>query len=158
MKSDNGDAYGDFELWSLLHQTCHIMEKNREMEIREIGITMMQAALLWAVKELGPAANVTNVSRRLLRKPHTVSSMLDRMEKQGFVIKTKDEKLASMVRISVTEKGDEIRRRSRKEMKVIREILSLLSQEERYVMKNALLKMRSVASEKAVMMREIPPA
>ena len=41
---------GDFKLWVLLRQTCHAIVTASENELRQIGISSRQAAVLSIVK------------------------------------------------------------------------------------------------------------
>jgi len=146
----------DFELWALMHQTTHTMERARENEIRQFGITMMQAAVLWGVKSVEAPATPSKIARRLLRKPNTVSGLLDRMEKQGLVKRVKDPNQKTSMRLELTDVGEEARRRSRREMKVIRRILSSLSPEERKNLATILHKLRNTSLQELAIMEEGP--
>lgn len=120
----------DYELWVLLHQACDAMNRARANELRQVGISGAQAAVLFIVKAMKVPATLGEISRWLFREPHTVSGLLDRMEKRGLVRKVKDLERKNPVRVVITEKGEETYRRSR-EMKVIRETLSCLPPKER---------------------------
>jgi DNA-binding MarR family transcriptional regulator len=124
------DTDKDYELWVLLRQTCDGMLIARENELRKIGISAMQAAVLFVVKTVTVPATPAEISRWLFRQPHTVSGLLNRMEKRGLVRKVKDLERKNMIRIVITEKGEQAYQRSR-EMKVIPSILSCLSPKER---------------------------
>jgi len=119
----------EHELWLLLQQACDAMIRARENEVREFGISRMQAAVLFVVKAVKGPATPAEISRWLFREPHTVSGILERMEKQGLVRQVKDLERKNMIRVVITEKGDEAYQRSR-ELRVIRTILSSLSPEQ----------------------------
>lgn len=120
----------DYRLWVLFEQVCNAMGRARENEVRKLGISMMQAAVLFIVKAIDGPATSAEISRWLFREPHTVSGLLERMEKQGLVRKVKDQGRKNMIMVAITEKGEEAYQRSR-ELNVIRTILSSLSQEQR---------------------------
>ena len=134
----------EYELWVLLHQTVDTMARARENELREIGISRMQAAVLFIIKAIDGPATPAEISRWLFREPHTVFGLLKRMEKQGLVRRTKDLERRNMIRVTITEKGEEAYRRSRK-LKVIRMILSGLSPEQRDNLKPYLETLRKRA-------------
>ena len=117
-----------YELWVLLHQACDATARARENELRPVGISGMQAAVLFIVKTL-EMPTPAEISRRLFREPHTVSGLVNRMERQGLVRKVKDLERKNLIRVAITEKGEEAYQQSR-EMKVIHKLLSSLSQEE----------------------------
>ena len=118
-----------YEIWVLLHQACDTMKRARDNELREFGISRMQAAILFIVKAIKEPATPAEISRWLFREPHTVSGLLDRMEKQGLVRKVKDLERKNLIRVVVTEKGEEAYQRSR-ELDGICKILSSLSPEQ----------------------------
>ena len=96
----------DYELWVLLHQACSPMARARDDELGPVGISRMQAAVLFIVRAITAPATPAEVSRWLFREPHTVSGLLNRMEKHGLVRKIKDLGRKNMIRIVITEKGE----------------------------------------------------
>lgn len=134
----------DYELWVLLHQACDAMARARENELRPVGISRMQAAVLFIVKAVRGPATPAEISRWLFREPHTVSGLLDRMEKQGLIRKVKNLERKNLIRVVITEKGEEAYHHSR-ELKVIHKILSSLSQREQDSLRKYVEKLRSKA-------------
>ena len=143
MKTDT-PADPEYELWVLLHQACDAMIRAREDELRKIGISRMQAAVLFIIKAIEGPASPAEIPRWLFREPHTVFGLLKRMEKQGLVRRTKNLERRNMIRVTITEKGEKAYRRSR-DMKVIRTILSGLSPEQRKNLKPYLETLRKRA-------------
>ena len=90
----------------------------------------MQAGVLFILDAIEGKATPTEISRWLLREPHTVSVLLTRMEREGLVSKAKDPGKKSTVTVTLTEKGRQALGQSR-ERESIREIMSCLSDEER---------------------------
>jgi len=133
------------QLWALLHQTSHTVERAREHEMKECGISMMQAALLWVVRTIEPPATPAIISRWLSREPNTVSAMLNRMERKGLVKRVKHPQGRGMTEVLLTEKGDELRRKSIAEMRVIGNIMASLADEEVDILITALQKLRARA-------------
>ena len=132
------------ELWGLLRQAAHAMDRAREDELRPIGISMTQAAILYIVKVVEGPVTPAQISRWIFREPHSVSGLLNRMEKQGFVKRVKDLERKNVIRVAITEKGEEAYRRS-KDMKAIRKTLSCLSPEERDSLRAYLERLRNSA-------------
>jgi DNA-binding MarR family transcriptional regulator len=145
MKTDVA-ADPDYELWVLLHQATDAIAGAREDELRKFGISMMQAAVLFIVKAIKGPATPAEISRWLFREPHTVSGLLNRMEKQGLVKKVKDLERKNLIRVEITDKGEEGYRRSRG-LQSIHRILSSLSQEERDNLRASLRTLRDKALE-----------
>ena len=131
-------------LWAALFQTSHAIETARENELRQLGISMMQSAVLWVVKVVAPPATPAKISKWLLRKPNSISGLLDRMERQGLITRVKD-KRATQTIVELTELGEDIRKRSESSMKVIHNITSILPEEEIERTIQALLLLRTKA-------------
>jgi DNA-binding MarR family transcriptional regulator len=120
----------DYALWVLLFQAKDMVFKAREKEVRQYGISPEEAAVLFIVQTLGNKATPGEISRWLLRKPHTVSGILSRMEKKGLVTKNQGLDRKNLVRVRLTEKGEKAYYRSTK-IESIRHIMSSFSEEER---------------------------
>lgn len=134
----------DYELWVLLHQTTDAMVRTREDELRQFSISRMQSAVMFIVKAIEGPATPAEISRWLFREPHTVSGLLNRMEKQGLVRRVKDLERKNLIRVTLTEKGEKAYHQSR-ELKVIHEILSCLSPKERDNLRTYLERLRNKA-------------
>ncbi len=134
----------DYELWVLLRQTSDAIRRARENELRKIGISRIQAAVLFALKTIEPPVTPAKISRWLFREPHSVSGLLDRMERQGLITKAKDLDRRNLVRVSLTPKGEEAYEFS-KDRRSMREVLSVLTPEERDVLRGYMLRLRGKA-------------
>lgn len=136
--------YTDYEIWVLLYQASDAILVARRRELMKVGISPIQAAALFIVKNLKEPATPAAISRWLMREPHTTSELLIRMEKEGLVRRIKDLPRKNMIRIEVTKKGEEAYQRSRK-MKVIHKLFSELSQSERENLRLCLETLRNQA-------------
>ena len=138
----------NFEVWAAMHQARDTMARCREMEVRPTGLTGTQAAVMWIVKNTTAPPTPAEISRWIFREPHTVSTLLKQMEKQGLVRKIKDLDRKNLVRIEVTKKGEEAFRKSRDGAKAVDDILNCLSDEEAKHLLEYLKMLRSKALEK----------
>jgi len=155
MKSNVALA-GDCELWMLLHQTCDAIIKARENALRkQIGISRMQAAALFIVKSVNGPVTPAEISRWLFREPHTVSGLLNRMEKDGLVKKVKDLERKNLIRVAITEKGEEAYQQSG-EVTVVPKILSCLSRKKKDNLRAYLETLRKRALEELRVEHELP--
>jgi len=145
----------DYELWVLLDQTCAAMMRAKENELRPAGISGMQAAVLFIVKTVKGPATPAEISRWLFREPHSVSGLLNRMEKDGLVRKVKDLDRKNLIRVALTEKGEEAYQQSR-EMKVISEILSCLTRKKKENLRAYLEALRNKAVTQIGVRRQLP--
>lgn len=138
------NAEQDRQLWGLLNQTHHAIWRARERELDEIGLSAIQAGVLFFVATLEEPVTPAVLSRLLHREPHTISGLLTRMEKQGLVKRVKDMKRKNQVRIVLTAKGKKAHDQQNK-TGVISEILASLSSAERASMAKYLEKVRNTA-------------
>jgi DNA-binding MarR family transcriptional regulator len=145
----------DYNLWVLLRQTRDAMVKARERELEKVGISSIQAAVLFTIQSIGTEATPAEISRRLVREPHSVSGLLNRMEKQGIIRRAKDLPKRNMVRVVVTDKGREAYEQSTKRLSM-HEIMAALSEDERNQMWGYLEKLRDKAMKLAGIGYELP--
>ena len=134
----------DYRLWVLCRQTYETMVRARAHELKQVGISPIQAAVLFILKATKAPATPAEISRWLFREAHSVSELINRMERKGLVRKARDLERKNLVRTVMTEKGEETYRRS-SERKVIHRILSCLSPEERNSLVRYVEKLRHKA-------------
>jgi DNA-binding MarR family transcriptional regulator len=134
----------NFKLWALVGQTAHVLTRVRQKELNGYGISTIEAGILWVIQAIGEGATPAEITRWTLRKPHTVTEILKRMEKEGLVTRTKDLERKNMVRVSMTEKGRQAYQQSTKRTSIYK-LMSSLSQEERQHLMASLLKLRGKA-------------
>jgi len=134
----------DYTLWVLLAQAEDMVFKAGEKELRQYGISPEEAAVLFIVQTLGNKATPSEISRWLLRKPHTVSGILSRMEKRGLVTKNRDLDRKNLVRVRLTEKGEQAYHQSTR-IDSIHKMMASLSEEERQQLSSHLKTLRDRA-------------
>ncbi len=144
----NENIEENFELWFLLNQTRDAVAKAREAELRDIGLTVPQIGLLYMVRNVEKIPTPANIARWLFRKQNTLFALLKGMEKRGLVKKVKDMEKKNLVRIVITEKGEEAYKQSREVNSVIEDIMSCLSKEEKIEFNRSLRKVRDKSFEK----------
>ena len=146
----------DDRLCTLLWQTRDALYKTRQNELRQFGVTISEAAVLFFVSILGPKITPMKISQWLFREPQSVSELINRMYKKGLVKKTKDLKKKNMVRVSLTEKGKAIYKNTVKTRFVIGNILNCLSEEEKKQLWDLLDKVRNYAVEDLNLKHKLP--
>lgn len=134
----------DYALWRLLLQAKDAVFKARQKELRQYAISPEEAGVLFVVQALGNKAMPAEISRWLLRRPHTVLGIVSRMQKKRLLTRTKDLKRKNLVRVSLTEKGQQAYYQSTK-IESIRRIMSPLSEEERKQLGSCLKTLRDRA-------------
>jgi DNA-binding MarR family transcriptional regulator len=153
---DFPSADEDYKLWVLLGQTADATLRARQKELDQYGISTAEAAALFVIQAIGERATPAEITRWLLREPHTVTELLHRMEKGGLVTKTKDLERKNLVRVSITEKGRQAYQQSTKR-KSIQKVISSLSQEERQQLRSYLERLRNKALGELREERPKPP-
>ncbi len=94
------------ELWELFDKIHSMMISLIEDELRLSGRQPKQRLdVLKAIDDLGPAAIPARVAERLVREPHTVSELLNRMVDDGMLRRVKDMPAKNQVRLELTEPG-----------------------------------------------------
>jgi MarR family multiple antibiotic resistance transcriptional regulator len=148
-------TFSDYYFWILFCQTWVAISKARQRELAPYDMSEIRAALLFIIELIGHDATPAKVSRWLFREPHSISEIVDRMEKQGLVRKVKDLDRKNQVRIELTEKGQECYKTSFIPDSIPR-IFSVLSEEERKSFISSLVKLREAAIKYAGMKYEVP--
>ena len=74
-----------FNLWRLLDCSRFVIGRLRDIELARIGLTQEQAAILQMLINRKGKATVTDFSNYWMRQRHSVSTLVNRMQKQGFV-------------------------------------------------------------------------
>ena len=146
----------DQDLWLLLTHARYAVFRAREKELQRYGVSPEQVGLLFVVQALGNKATPAALSRYILRQPHTVSALVDRMARRGLVKKVKDLDRRNLVRVVMTEKGQKTYELSTKRGPIHR-ILSTLNPEERKSFKDYLERILVKARKEIGMDREQLP-
>ena len=131
-------------LWMMLHQARDAIFKLREKELRKFDISTPKAEILFTIEAIGYRATPTEISRRLLREFHSISSILSRMEKQGLIKKINDLDRKNLVRVCLTDKGKHVYHEASKRETILK-ILSCLPETDRQQMASSLRKLRDEA-------------
>ncbi|MBN1191022.1 MAG: MarR family transcriptional regulator [Dehalococcoidales bacterium] len=122
-----------FNTWALLFQVRDASFRIRNKELAEYGLTFEKATVLSIVNDLRNLKLKTTpgeISKYLLREPHSVSKILSRMEKEGFVKKSAGLGMRkNEVHITLTPKGERALDISLKRLSIKR-LMSCLSEEE----------------------------
>lgn len=127
----------DYALWLLLLKVRRCISKARGKELSLYGITPEQAGVLFIVQALNNRTTPAEISRLTFREPHTVSVLISRMEEKGLIKKVKDMDRKNMIRIVITEKGEQAYSQS-SQRTPIHNIMSALSEAERHQLMSLL--------------------
>lgn len=101
------DGDKDNELYLLFTRSRYLVFRAREKELQRYQLTPEQAQVLMVVHTMEGRATPAELSRILLRQPHSVSALINRMQSKGLVKKVKDLERKNMVRVTLTKKGEQ---------------------------------------------------
>lgn len=153
VKPGNGDSLDQYSardearsLNMLIAQVQTELYRAREHELRPLGIPMMHSAVLWVLKVLDRPASPAEISRMILRRHQSVLQLLGRMEKQGYVTVQRGPRPGGPVQVEMTAKGKETAALAWEKEKVLAEIISSLSEEERVTLRALLGRLRDKAT------------
>lgn len=136
-------------VWILLHQTLNSVIKCEEKVYAKLGLTSQQHAILMAIKNADAPATPTQIADWVDRNLNSITLIVDRMEKGGFVKRVRDIQDRRSIRLSITEKGDQYLKSSAQSgWDLIQDVLKVLSEEEIENLKGLLEKVRYQAIEK----------
>ena len=115
---DNIEMSQESRLLVLLFQVQHLAFEAVESEFWQYGISTQQALALFIIQSLGGSATPSELSRRLMRRPNSISAILSRMEKTGLVKVGGNPDRKGAMRATITDKGkqafDDARERIKK--------------------------------------------
>ena len=136
----------DWQLWILLRNISHKTARIRNDELRKYGISFIQAAIIYIVKNADVPVTPSEISRWMDRERQTITEILNRMQKNGLINRVKDLRQKNQVRIELTDKGEQAYRNS-SGLTSIHSILSCLSTNEKHNLKDYLKKIDEVADK-----------
>jgi DNA-binding MarR family transcriptional regulator len=117
--------------WAQLRHTWFAMNKVAETRLLEVDSTPESVGLLWACRDYPGPLHPAEIARLVFRAPHTVAGMLNRMEKEGLIVRIPKEPGHPFTEVKLTDKGEEACSPRIDILKdVIAELMSVLSEEE----------------------------
>jgi DNA-binding MarR family transcriptional regulator len=143
----------DEVLWENMFLTCNTLQRARELELAQVGLTMAQAGVLYFLRIAKEPLTPMKLSRLMHKQPHTISALVTRMEADGLLKTTKDLERKNWVRVSLTKKGEQAFNRQMTQ-KIARNVTSCLSKKEKDALAPVCKKLRVRASE---IIRQIQP-
>jgi MarR family transcriptional regulator, organic hydroperoxide resistance regulator len=124
------DGDSDHDLYLLFSRARYLVFRAREKELQKYGMTPEQSQVMFIAQGLNGQVTPAELARLYLLKRHTVSSMVARMEKLGYVKRVKDLKRKNMIRVTVTEKGEKVYQKTVKREPIHR-IMGVLNEKDR---------------------------
>ena len=129
-------------LFVILDQTRDTLIRAVELELRQSEINFAQARILYSLTQAKNGMTQGDLSKWHLRNLNTISTLINRMEKEGLVKKTKS-KDDGRVHVTLTQKGSEVW--DEVSERAIFLTFSVLSEKEKKQLKVLLKKLRTEA-------------
>ena len=95
-------------MWTTLLQASDAASKASTKMLRPLGVSLPQARVLLVLSRSSSPLTRTEISRIVMRRPHTITALLNGMQRGGLIRRIKDDRNQQLVRIVMTEKGREI--------------------------------------------------
>jgi DNA-binding MarR family transcriptional regulator len=119
----------DFSLWRVLDHTRFMIARSREMELAKYDLTPEQSHVLDILQESNGSTTINQLVVITQRQHHSISTLIDRMTKQGLVTKQKAGIDQRKYEVVITDKGKELVTKMTRDS--IRIIFSGLSEEDK---------------------------
>ena len=136
----------DYTLLTSLLQVSDILFKIRERELLPQNLSAPAAEILFLVDAMGENVTPAKITRMMLREPHSVSGLLVRMEKHGFIRRTKDMERKNHIRITLTAKGERALKQVMK-LEGTTDIIARLSTEQQKQLKTTLTALKEAGKK-----------
>ena len=98
----------DFSLWRVLDHTRFMIARSREMELAKYDLTPEQSHVLDILQESNGSTTINQLVEITQRQHHSISTLIDRMTKQGLVTKKKAGIDKRKYEVVITDKGKEL--------------------------------------------------
>jgi MarR family 2-MHQ and catechol resistance regulon transcriptional repressor len=129
--------------WLLIHQTSRLLVKSENAALAKIGLTRPKQGVLLAMKNGPSPLTVTNIAQWIDRNPNGISTLVDRMERDGLIRRVRDMPDRREVRLVLTQKGEEsFKKGSRLFQKLFRDIFREFSEEELVTLSTIMTRVR----------------
>lgn len=130
-------------LGHLLAKVSRLVGTHMRMNLEEIGLPHAHGTILFHLWHQDGIAQNT-LAKTLHITPPTTTSTLQRMERDGWIERRRDESDQRIVRVYLTKKAGLVRNKARKVFEELdRELASVMTDAERQTMIDSLLKVQS---------------
>ncbi|MFO8010673.1 MAG: MarR family transcriptional regulator [Dehalococcoidia bacterium] len=135
----------DYNIFMLAGLTLTSIFEARHSQVKHLGLTPTEFHLLMLVSELGGTATPGEIAQWMMRKPPTVSGLLNRMERNGLIKRTGVKNNRKLKKVALTSKGQQCLDSLADEQDILNTIISSLTQEEYQQLWSLLEKLRESA-------------
>jgi len=136
-----------YETYILLIKTVSIIRRLRHFELYQLGFKSGFTGIAHYIATYGKEITVSQLASLGSLAPHTVTEIINRMEKAGLVKKEKDPNDKRVVRVELTELGKKTYIGGASHRKVINDIMGSLTTEDLKQFKSYLEHLSDKAQE-----------
>jgi DNA-binding MarR family transcriptional regulator len=136
------DPDSGLDMWVLMDNAHFAVARARLLELAQYELTKEQAQVLYVLRNHGGSATQAQIAEFTMRQHHSVSTLVNRMNKDGLVEKQKDPN-GKGFQINITQKGKEKYRKVTQDS--VKMIFSSLSHEERQQLSRYLTRLHNTA-------------
>jgi DNA-binding MarR family transcriptional regulator len=134
----------EYDIWILLSRVYHLIAKLRNLELSKYNILPVQSYILFIIKALGNETTPSEISGYVYQQRSSVSDILNRMVKQGLIVKTSKQGGKQRVIVTLTEKGEKALDLSENRL-FLHKVMSSLTTEQKRQLEAALEILRDSA-------------
>ena len=146
-----------YDLWILLSRVYHLIAKLRNLELLNYNILPVQSYILFIIKALGNETTPTEISGYVYQQRSSISDILNRMVKQGLIIKTNKSGGKRRVIVTLTDKGEKALAISA-DREYLHKVMSSLTEGKKRQLESSLEMLRDAAiNELSVTQKTIMP-
>jgi len=128
MNSDNAGTKME-NIGRMLHRAHGYISRLRHTQLRILGLTPIRVGVLTAVMESPEPVTIAIIAAKIARQLHTITELLDRMQKDGLISKIRRKDISALYAIEATDKGRQAYYQA-KHIDVDKRIISTLSPQE----------------------------
>ncbi len=133
-----------YDLWILVSRVYHLIAKLRKLELLKYNILPVQSYILFIIKALGNETTPTEISGYVYQQRSSISDILNRMEKQGLIVKTNKTGGKRRVIVSLTKAGEKALALSA-DREYLQKVMSSLTDSQKRQMESSLEILRDAA-------------
>jgi len=146
-----------YDLWILLSRIYHLIAKLRNLELLKYNILPVQSYILFIIKALGNETTPTEISGYVYQQRSSISDILNRMVKQGLIVKRPKSGGKRRVIVSLTKAGERALALSA-DREYLRKVMSSLTERQKRQLESSLEILRDAAiNELSITQKKIMP-
>ncbi len=134
----------EYDIWILFSRVYHLIAMLRKLELSKYNILPVQSYILFIINALGEEATPSKISEYVYQQRSSISDILNRIERQGFITKTNKGGGKKRVLVTLTDKGKHALELS-KNREFLHKVMASLGATEKKQLETALELMRDAA-------------